>query len=386
LDQVQDLIRVGAVSGLGRARYGRLVERFGSWDQAARASVRDLTTVAGITAELAAAIRRTPELDVSAELEEARRLGIALVPYTDPAYPANLRLLDDAPLLLYMRGTIEERDRIAIAVVGARNCSYYGLSQAERLSYGLARAGFCIVSGLAWGIDAAAHRAALKAGGRTIAVQGCGLKGVYPEEHAELAEEIARHGAVLSEVPLDTPPRAQNFPPRNRIISGLSLGVVVVEARRNSGALITARWAMETGKEVYAVPGQINDPRSRGCHALLKDGAKLVESIEDIVEELGPLAQSIELPAREGEEAYLSRGNLAGLTESERKAYAAVGHAPVTVDEVSAAGQLGVSRTLASLLVLEMRGLVKQLPGKRFVRTSSSAEAGSHPKDRRSAQ
>ncbi len=300
LSDVEDLIRVGMVSGLGRARYKQLIERFGSWTQVMKASVGELMTVPHINAEIAGAIRRSPELDAGAEIEAAQKLGVKLIAYTDPEYPANLRPIDDAPLLLYSMGTMEERDRIAIAMVGARNCSFYGLSQAERLAYGLARAGFCIVSGLAYGIDAAAHKAALKAGGRTIAVLGSGLKNIYPPEHVALAKQIAEHGAVISELPLDTPPVASNFPPRNRIISGLSLGVVVVEARQASGALITARWAMEMGKEVYAVPGQINDPRSRGCHALLKDGAKLVESIEDIVEELGPLADSIDLRAGEG--------------------------------------------------------------------------------------
>ena len=368
--EVEDLVRVGMVSGLGRTRYKQLVERFGSWTRATQSSVGELMAVRGINADIAAAIRRSPELDAAVEIEAARKLGVKLIAYTDAEYPANLRPIYDAPLLLYAMGSVEERDRIAIAVVGARNASFYGLSQAERLAYGLARAGFCIVSGLAYGIDAAAHKAALKAGGRTIAVLGSGLKNIYPPEHAELARSVAAHGAVISELPLDTPPAPQNFPPRNRIISGLSLGVVVVEARRTSGALITARWAMEMGKEVYAVPGQINDPRSRGCHALLKDGAKLVESVEDIVEELGPLAESIDLRAGDETEQYAPSPRAQNLSEVEKKVYAAVGASPLTADEVGASSQTNAAGTLAALLGLEIAGLVKQLPGKRFVRTS----------------
>jgi DNA processing protein len=370
LGQVEDLIRVGMVSGLGRTRYKQLVERFGSWTRATQAPVGELTAVRGISPEIAAAIRRSPELDAAAEIEAAQKLGVKLIAFTDAEYPENLRPIDDAPLLLYAMGTVEERDRIAIAIVGARQCSFYGLSQAERLAYGLARAGFCIVSGLAYGIDAAAHKAALKAGGRTIAVLGSGLKNVYPPENADLAKQIAEHGAVLSELPLDAPPAPQNFPPRNRIISGLSLGVVVVEARQTSGALITARWAMEMGKEVYAVPGQINDPRSRGCHALLKDGAKLVESVEDIVEELGPLAESIDLRSDDLTPTHVSEARTRNLSETEKKVYEAVGTSPLTPDEVSAAAKTSAAATLAALLGLEIAGLVKQLPGKRFVRTS----------------
>jgi DNA processing protein len=368
MGDVEDLMQVGAVAGLGRARFRQLVDRFGSWAEAVRHAPRDLMQTPGINEDMALAIRRSAEVDVSSEMDEARKLGVRLVPYSDPAYPANLKSLDDAPLMLYVRGELRETDRIAMAVVGSRNCSYYGASQADRLAQGLAQAGFCIVSGLARGIDASAHRASLKAKGRTVAVLGSGLKHIYPPEHDDLAAEVADNGAVISELPLNTPPRPQNFPPRNRIISGLAMGVVVVEARANSGALITARWAMETGKEVFAVPGPVNDPRNRGSHALIKDGAKLVESLQDIMEELGPLAETLsgEPACAEVQSPHDAKPGV--RSEDQKRILDAVGHAPMSADEISESAQVGIATTLGTLLTLEMRGLVKQLPGKRFVK------------------
>jgi DNA processing protein len=368
MSDVEDLIRVGAVAGLGRMRYRQLMDRFDSWDEVVRLPARQLMQVPGVNEDMALAIRRSTEMDVSAELEKARKSGVCIVAHTDPAYPENLRTVDDAPLLLYVRGELRATDRIALAVVGSRNCSYYGASQADRLAGGLAHAGFCIISGLARGVDASAHRAALKAGGRTIAVLGSGLNRIYPPEHEDLASEIAARGAVVSELPLDTAPRPQNFPPRNRIISGLSLGVVVIEARANSGALITARWAMETGKEVFAVPGPVTDPRNRGSHALIRDGAKLVESLDDIMDELGPLAESLTGDPKAKKEVSESTGAPSSLSGDKERVFAAVGHTPLSADEISTLAQIGIATTLGALLALEIQGLVKQLPGKRFVR------------------
>ena len=216
----------------------------------------------------------------------------------DPAYPAALGRICDPPGVLFCQGKLEPRDELAVAVVGSRRCTVYGRQQAERLAGVLARAGLTIVSGLARGIDAAAHRGALEAGGRTIAVLGTGLANIYPPEHAELAAAIARNGAVLSEVPLDTAPLPGLFPQRNRIIAGLSMGVVVVEASRNSGALHTVRHALEQGREVFAVPGRIDSLASEGCHDILRDGATLVRHADDILQGLGPLAAPVALGCR----------------------------------------------------------------------------------------
>lgn len=207
----------------------------------------------------------------------------------DKDYPANLKYIYDPPSILYIKGNILPEDTIAVAVVGSRRATYYGLKNAENLGFQLAAGGITIISGLARGVDSAAHRGALKARGRTIAVLGSGLNKIYPRENEELVEEIAQNGAVISEFALDTPPLRQNFPRRNRIISGLSLGVVVVEAAKRSGALITANFALEQGREVFALPGKIDSFTSKGTHDLIKQGAKLVESIEDIIEELEPL-------------------------------------------------------------------------------------------------
>ncbi len=209
--------------------------------------------------------------------------------FSDKGYPTNLKYIYDPPPTLYVKGNILPEDNIAIAIIGSRRATYYGLKNAENLSFELAAGGITIISGLARGVDSAAHRGALKAGGRTIAVLGSGLNIIYPPENEKLAREILQCGAVISEFPQGTAPLRQNFPRRNRIISGLSLGVVVVEAAKRSGALITANLALEQGREVFALPGKIDSFTSRGTHDLIKQGAKLVESAEDIIEELEPL-------------------------------------------------------------------------------------------------
>ena len=361
---VRDLLTVNAIPGLGAGLYRRLVEHFGSWSQVVGARTNDLCAVPGIGEGLARAIHDAPTIDVSLEMEEARALGIELIPYTDARYPEGLKELHGAPLLLYVRGHLLPSDRLAMAIVGSRRCTYYGQSQAERLAFALSKTGFCIVSGMAHGIDATAHRAALRARGRTIAVLGCGLKHMYPSDHGDLAMEIAANGALVSELPLDVPPRAGNFPPRNRIIAGLALGTIVVEAHRKSGALITARWTTELNRQVYAVPGQADSPQSRGTHALLKDGAKLVESVEDVISELGPLGVSISTVSEE----TVDNPRALTLSGNEKRVFSALGSRPLNIDEVAKAVRLPIPAISSTLMVLEIRGLVRQLPGKRFVR------------------
>ena len=295
--EVEDLIRLNMTKGIGVITYRRLLENFGSPKTILEASKRELLGVTGVGKELAERITKSSrDTDVSAELSLAREMGVKIVSYTCDDYPRNLKSIYDPPLVLYIKGELKETDAIALAMVGSRRGTYYGKLQAERMSATLANTGFCIVSGLARGIDAAAHRGALKVKGRTIAVLGNGMGTIYPREHKELAERIAENGALISELPMRTPPDGRNFPPRNRLISGLSLGVVVVEASLGSGSIITAQWALEHGKEVFALPGNIDSPYSRGTHKLIKEGAKLVECVDDIIEELGPLAETLKTP------------------------------------------------------------------------------------------
>jgi DNA processing protein len=275
-----------------------------------------------------------------------------------------LRQIHDPPGVLFRRGTSLPQDEMAIAIVGTRHATRYGLAQAERLAASLARTGFTVVSGLARGVDAAAHRGALAAGGRTIAVLASGLLSVYPPEHDELATEVAVSGYLLSEAPPRMIPLSGAFPQRNRIISGLSLGTIVVEAAARSGALITARHAYEQGREVFAVPGPVDSRMSHGCHALLKDGAKLVESIDDVLAELGPLAENIE---REDGRVVRAPAEVT-LNEIEQQVLAAIDTSPTTIDAVTTACGLPVQRVLSTISVLEMRRLVRRLSGTQVAR------------------
>lgn len=282
------LILLNLIPEVGSTCLRRLLDAFGDLDRLWCAGESQLARVEGISAASARRIAaaRQDEARLEQELALAQRHGIAIVTLGDAGYPKALRSISDPPLALYVKGTLLPGDETAVSVVGARRASLYGLQCAERLGYDLALRGVTVVSGLARGIDAAAHRGALRAKGRSLAVLGSGLLRVYPVEHGSLAEEIAARGAVLSEYPLEAPPLAQHFPRRNRLISGLSLGVVVVEAAQRSGALITADCALEQGREVFAVPGPVTSATSHGTHQLLKQGARLAASVEDIVEEL----------------------------------------------------------------------------------------------------
>jgi len=266
--------------------------------------------------------------------------------------------------VLFLHGELLPRDNVAVAIVGSRHATQYGLAQAERLAGSLARAGVTVVSGLARGIDGAAHRGALAAGGRTVAVLGSGVLNIYPPEHKTLAEEVRAAGAVLSESPPRAAPIAGVFPQRNRIISGMSCGVIVVEAGEHSGALITARHAMEQGRDVFAVPGRVDNRMARGPHRLIRDGAKLVETAEDVLEELGPLPAAAAGPAGE----VLHRPAELLLNEPEKLVLAAVTSDGLLIDQVIASCGLPAPQVLATLSVLEMRHLVRRLGGSRVMR------------------
>ncbi len=353
------------VRGVGNVTYRELLERFGTPQAIFAASPADLTA-AGAHAEVARAIATFDQWQaVETELKKIARAGARLVTRADQEYPVNLTHLHDPPPFLYVRGSFVPEDRIAIAIVGSRFASPYGKGVARDLARGLAEKGVAIVSGLARGIDAEAHRAALAAGGRTVAVLGSGLDIIYPSEHKSLAAEIPAHGAVVSEFSLGSKPDAMHFPYRNRVISGLTLGTVVVEAAENSGSLITARCALEQNREVFAVPGPITTSRSRGSHRLIKDGAKLVEGIDDILNEIAPaLAPPHPTPPTapavplEPHEALLVR-----LFDGE----------PLHVDTLIARSGLSAARVLEVLLGMELKGVVTQLPGTHFTLTGEWA-------------
>lgn len=359
-----------AIDGVGDLTVVRLVRAWHSPDAVLRAS-RDELIQRGCGSQLADAIRRGPDRaacrSIERELKAIEDGHIEVRSLLDPAYPAPLKMIADPPPLLYVTGTLTEQDELAVAIVGARRATAAGRTVTEELSHDLAEAGITVVSGLARGVDAAAHRGALAAQGRTIAVLGCGIDGTYPPEHKRLRRQIEERGAILSETPMGSPPHSHHFPRRNRIISGLSLGVVVTEAAFGSGSLITARLAAEQGREVFAVPGFVKEDTSRGTNALLKDGAALIERAQDVIDVILPqLETALRLrlqPSREKNEPRDRLGN------EEQLVYDVLSYDSRTVDEVIVATRLSVSTVMASLLSLELRQRVKQLPGQRYLRT-----------------
>ncbi len=359
-DERDSQLRLALVDGIGPLLYQRLIERFGSAQQVFAAPSGDLRSVPGIGTKLSRVIQRgATEIDVAAEIELCRRHGIAIIAHGDDAYPRLLREIHDPPAILFVRGQFAPSDSLAIGIVGARHATHYGLAQAERLAGSLSRAGLTIVSGLARGIDAAAHRGALTAGGRTIAVLGSGLLNLYPPEHEELAAEVAGQGALMTEVPPRAAPTSGAFPQRNRLISGLCLGVVVVEATTTSGALITSRHASEQGREVFAVPGRVDSRLSHGCHRLLRDGAKLVESADDVLDELGPLVERTS--AVDGQTVHHPAE--LQLNEIERQVLAEIHDDATPIDAVVARTELPTPQVLATLSALEIRRLVRRVSG-----------------------
>jgi DNA processing protein len=358
-------VRLSLISGVGPITRQALIERFHTAAAILAASQNELREVKGVGPKLAASIRAANrEVNAEEELAFCAAEQIKVLLECDDEYPARLRDIPDPPGVLFMQGELKPADQLAIAIVGTRHATTYGTQQADRLAGGLARAGYTIVSGLARGIDAAAHRAALAAGGRTIAVLGSGLSDLYPPEHKSLASEIAAQGAVLSESPPRSPPLAGAFPQRNRLISGLSLGTLVVEADVHSGALITARHAAEQGREVFAVPGRIDNRMSHGCHRLIRDGAKLVETVDDILEELGPLAS----PTEKTDGTEIRHPIELQLNEMEQAVLTAIGDEVCIIDDVIARSRLPVPRVLSTLSVLEMRRLVRRVSGNRVQR------------------
>ena len=360
-----DWLQLSLVSGVGPRILQELVEHFGSAGAVLAAAPSQLRAVSGVGPKVSRAIcGARDEVDVAAELALCRQNQIDILTINDERYPRLLAEISDPPGVLFVQGEVTADDSVAVAIVGSRHGTRYGIKQAERLAAGLARAGITIVSGLARGIDAAAHRGALGAGGRTLAVLGGGHLNLYPPEHKELAAEIARQGAVLSEAPPRLVPTSNSFPQRNRIISGLSLGTIVVEAAHRSGALITARLAMEQNREVFAVPGPVDSRASHGCHALIRDGARLVESADDVLDELGPLVEAT--PRADG--TIIRHPAELKLNETETAVLQAIETEPTAIDDIVQTTGLPVHRILSTISVLEMRHLIVRISGQKVAR------------------
>jgi len=356
-------VALSRVQGLGCVSFKKLAGHFGDPTEALSASTAALAEIPGLDPSVIDGLRNFSAWDeAEKEIIRAEKATVKIVPFIDSSYPARLRMIPDPPPLLYLKGEIRRDDEKAVAVVGSRSTSDYGRRVARDLCRGLASLGFTVVSGMARGIDGTAHETSLNAGGRTIAVLGSGVDRVYPAEHDKLYRRISENGGVISEFPMGTRPLAFNFPARNRVISGLSLGVVVVEATEKSGSLITAALALEQGREVFAVPGEVGASRSRGAHRLIRQGAKLVETVDDIVEEIAP-----QLLVRSGKAVSAPRRTLPqNLGDEFQRIFGLFQERPLQIDEVIESSGCSPSRVSEILLELELQGYIKQLPGKRY--------------------
>ncbi len=362
--------------GVGPVLFKRLIEHFGGIEPVLGASVAELTKIEGIGDRTAERIARSRnEFNSEKELEIADKAGVFIIHMNDVRYPPPLRAIYDPPAVLYIKGTLERADNLALAIVGSRRCSHYGIEQANRFANLLGSSGFTIVSGLARGIDSAAHQGALAAKARTIAVQGCGLSTVFPPENEKLFKQVTESGAVISELPMTYEPLAENFPGRNRIIAGLSMGVLVVEATLRSGALLSAQAALENNREVMAIPGRIDSPGSAGCHKLIKEGARLIDSIEEIIEALGHVGNGLREYVGETAEKTEQAAEMSLFDESqlkftpeEKAILAGFDSEPIHLEEVIAASGLPAGKVHAVLIQLQLKGTIKQLPGGMFIK------------------
>lgn len=367
MDSREALIALNMIEGVGPVRTRSLLEHFGEAPKILAASAARIMQVRSIGEETAARIAAWEKnVDLAGELQRIQDFGCHVLIGSDDRYPASLREIYDPPVVLYVKGELTKRDKNGIAMVGSRLTTPYGIETARKLAYQLAYLGVTVVSGGARGIDTAAHQGALSAKGRTIAVLGTGINLVWPPENAELYARIAASGAVITQFPFNRPADKQTFPIRNRIVAGMTLGTLVVEANLSSGALITANFAIEYGRQVFAVPGRIDSPRSKGCHELIKKGAKLCEGAEDVLSEFEYLFPASNQPPSAGQTGVLPALE---LSANEQKVYEAVkAGEESTIDEVIRAANLPSSTVSVALLGLEMKRLVRQLPGKLFVR------------------
>jgi DNA processing protein len=366
MDDKEALIALNMIPHVGPVRLRNMQDRIGSPAAILSASKDQLLHVPGIGEAAADAIVGWESgVDLRGELRRIQEFGCQVVTWQDEHYPPLLKQIYDPPILLYVKGTLTARDKNSVAIVGSRQTTHYGINVARKLGYQLAYVGVTVVSGGARGIDTAAHQGALNAKGRTIGVLGTGINIVFPSENATLFEKIIENGAIVTQFPFNRPADKQSFPIRNRIVAGMTLGTVVVEANLTSGALITANFANEAGRQVFAVPGSIDSPRSKGCHNLIKNGAKLCEGAEDILSEFEYL-----FPASNKPPSAMETGVLPALelTEPEQLVYGALSHEENSIDDVIQQVGLPVSAVSVALLSLEMKRLVRQLPGRRYVK------------------
>ena len=395
--ETKSLIHLNLIPGIGNYTIRRLLAAFGSAERSVAATSEELAQVDGLTPDVREQLidgrSRAP---LAQELELIQQHQCHIVTISDDIYPPLLKQIDDPPVLLYIIGEFPLQDAPSIAIVGSRSPTEYGKTTSQQLSYQLAERGIMVVSGFARGIDTCVHRGALEAGGRTIAVFGCGLSIIYPDTNRALAAEIIESGALISEFPMTIPPRGKNFPRRNRVISGLTLGTLVVEASERSGSLITARHAAEQGREVFAVPGQIFSGVSRGTHSLINQGATLINSVDDLLDALpqnytqilggespeatrqpsprrdrGSKRSDKAVPSQSTEEkstpAVQPKTNL-NLTPDEQVVLSAMDADSVHIDEITRVTQLPIGKVSSLLVMLELKGIVQQLPGKQFVK------------------
>lgn len=348
------------IPGIGRSRLSRLKQYFGEMERAWQASATELEIAGLDKRSIESIIERRPKISLDAEMEKLERYRVTVLTWQDEAYPSRLKEIYDSPPVLYVRGRFAPEDDWSLAVVGTRRPTYYGREVTEQIVGDLARNRITIVSGLAKGIDATAHRAALDSGGRSIAVFGCGLDIVYPRDHVKLAREVMERGALVSEFPLGTPPRRENFPLRNRIMSGLSLGVMVVEAGKGSGALITTGHALEQNREVFAVPGSVLSAASRGTNRLIQEGAKLVLGANDILEELNLTMAVQQVEAKELVPATKTESLILQILRN-------LSPEPTHIDEVGHQSRLPIATVSSTLAMMELKGMVKQVGGMNYI-------------------
>ena len=354
-------IGLNMMDNVGPVRVRAMASALGSVEAIFSAVRDELMRAEGVGAEVAKGIvDQRSNIDPARELKKAESLGFRIITQVDPEYPEPLKTLHGPPLALYVWGTLDTKDRHAVAIVGTRHATHYGLTVADRLGYQLARVGFTVVSGLARGIDTAGHKGALKGEGRTLAVIGSGLDSIYPAENAELAKQISEHGAVISEYPLGRPPDRTTFPYRNRVVSGLSMGVVVVEAGLNSGALNTADHALEQGRSVFAVPGRIDSPGAKGVHRLIKNGARLVDDVDDVLQEFEFLIP----PEKKKQAAVLDARPEVQLSGDEQSVVRALWEGSLDVDSLTRKTALKMATMNSLLIGLEMKRVVRMLPGR----------------------
>lgn len=357
------LIGLNLIREITPRRMAILLHRFASPQAIWEAPVEELAPLPGFSEVATKIASSRSEKAIDRELAQAKKLGVRIVTLFDPDYPPLLREIETPPAVLYTKGVVTIDTTRTIAIVGTRRASRYGRAVAQRLAEDLGRLGLVVVSGLALGIDTAAHRGALKARAQTVAVLGSGFLHLYPASNKGFAEQIAKSGTLVSEYPLDTRPAKWTFPQRNRVLSGLSRGVIVVEAPERSGALITARFALEQGREVFAVPGPVTSTASVGTNCLIKDGAKLVETIEDVLCEFPDLAELGKMAPAEPKVAVTP------LSEAQRRVYDLIGLEPIHIDEIIARGDLSPTEASHTLLVLQMENLIQEVEGRRYIRT-----------------